>query len=300
MTQTVTCHKCGYTWLYKGKSTVAHCPNCDYKVFLLNRNEQNNTELTSLTVGLTKHTVTLNTDEDRIRIVPWGDIHIGAPEQQCQWSKAKAELDYVLNRENTYLLGMGDYMDCAQKMPWRRGPNIYRESLPPMQQYKRILEALKPLAEKRKILGLHWGNHEEWIMEQTGFQPVQMLCDSLNVPMLGPACETIVHVNKQSYLFYSQHGVSNAKLKHTKLGALIAAVKDVYADVYLYGHVHQLAATRGAKRFRQQTLKVYYVLTGHFLDWEGSYAQQFGLDPSPSGCAQIKLFADRHDVHVSI
>lgn len=294
------CHHCGYEWRYNGSRTVANCPSCGYKVFNVNA-QPNLNMLSNHEQGLTTHRLNIESSEDRVRIVPIGDIHVGAPEGQCEWSKLQGELNYILQRENTFMIGMGDYMDCAQKMPWRRGPNVYLQSLNPQQQYDRILAAFKPLAEKGKILGLHYGNHEQWIMEQTGFNPVKTLCQSLNVPMLGPACETVISVNKRfQYILYSTHGSSSARLKHTKLGALISSVKDIYADVYLYGHTHQLAVTRGAKRFKGQKFKVYYVLTGHFLDWEGSYAQLFGLDPSPSGCAQIKFFADRKDVHVSL
>lgn len=295
----VTCKHCGYTWNYKGRNTYANCPQCSYKVFGL-KNGDNNVDNNALNVGLTKLKLRFQTSSDRIRLVPWGDVHVGAPEGQCDWSKAKAELEYVLNREDTYLIGMGDYMDCAQKMPWKKGPNVYMESMPPSQQYKIILEALKPLAAKGKIIGLHYGNHEQWVMDIVGFNPVETLCSQLGVPMLGPACETTIQVNQQKYVVYSMHGGSSARLKHTKLGALIAQVKDIVADLYLYGHTHQIASSKGGKRFMGRQMKVYYVLTGHFLDWEGSYAQLFGLEICPSGCPQIKLFADRRDIHVSI
>jgi len=295
----VRCHHCSYTWNYKGNRTVTNCPRCKYKVFLTQQTLNNNFE-TDITQGLQNLTVHLKTDEDRVRLVPWGDVHIGAPKGQCLWAKARAELGYVLLRKNTYLIGMGDYMDCAQKMPWRRGPNIFQSSLQPMEQYQLLLEALKPLAKVGKILGLHSGNHERWIMEDTGIQIIKLLCDSLNVPFLGEGCKTTVYVNKQKYLVYGRHGSSGARYRHTKLAALINQTKDVMADLYLMGHVHQIAAMKGGKYVGPKITKTYYVLTGHFLNWKGSYAQAFGFDISPAGCVQIKLFADRHDIHVSI
>jgi len=291
----ITCKHCGHTWPYHGNNTYTTCPQCNYKVFIPNHiNPQ------AIEQGKSRLTVKLETKEDRIRIVPWGDVHVGAPKEQCLWDKACDMLHYVLQHKNTYLLGMGDYMDCAQKMPWRRGPNVYVSSLSPMEQYQLILQALKPLAEQGKILGLHCGNHEMWIMENTGIQIIKLLADSLHVPFLGEGCETTVTVNHQKYLIYSQHGTSSAKLKHTKLGAAISQTKDIFADLFLYGHVHQIGVQKGGKRVGGRQRKCYYVLTGHFLDWEGSYAQAFGLDVCPAGCPQVKLFADRLDVHVSI
>jgi len=257
--------------------------------------------VTEISEGLTKLNINLETNEDRLRLIPIGDIHVGAPKGQCDWAKVKRELDYILNTPNTYMIGMGDYMDCAQKMTGgRSGPNLFQSSLSPMEQYNLIEAAFKPLAKKGKIIGLHSGNHEEWIMQQTGIQIIDLLCRSLNVPFLGPGCDIVLTVNKQKYSIYSQHGSSNARLKYTKLGALINATRDIFSEIFLYGHVHQLGVQKGGKRLGSTEIKTYYILTGHFLNWEGSYAQAFGLDVAPSGCAQIKLFADRKDIHVSI
>jgi hypothetical protein len=68
----------------------------------------------------------------------------------------------------------------------------------------------------------------------------------------------------------------------------------------LMGHVHQIGVAKGGKRVGGIQKKTYHILTGHFLKWEGSYAQAFGLDVCPSGCPKITLFADRKDLHVSV
>ena len=235
---------------------------------------------------------------DRIRIVPIGDIHVGAPEGQCDWKKLVKELNYILETPDTYMIGMGDFMDCAKRMGG--GPNIFMSSLSPQEQYNLIEKAFKPLADAGKILGLHCGNHEEWITRETGMQVVDLLCRSLGVPFLGYACDITLHVGKQTYLGYSQHGTSSAKLKHTKLGAAINSTKDIFADFFLYAHTHQIGVQKGGKRINGNQIKCYYILCGHFLLWEGSYAQMFGMDIGPSGCPQIKLFIDRHDIHVSV
>lgn len=235
---------------------------------------------------------------DRIRLVPLGDIHVGAPEGQCDIKKVVSELNYILKTPDTYMIGMGDFMDSAKKVG--RGPNIFMSSLSPQQQYDLILKLFRPLAEKGKIIGLHCGNHEEWITQSTGIQVIYNLCETLGVPFLGYACDITIHVGKQTYLGYSQHGSSSAKMKHTKLGAAIKATGDIFADFFLYGHVHQIGVQKGGKRLGGKQNKCYYILTGHFLNWEGSYAQAFGMDVGPSGCPQIKFFVDRHDIHVSV
>ncbi len=194
---------------------------------------------------------------------------------------------------------MGDFLDCAQRLP-QKGPNLFTSSLMPMEQFTLMESALKPLAEANKIIGLHSGNHEEWIMQNTGIQVIDLLCRSLKVPFLGAGCDINIQVNKQRYALYTQHGSGSAQLKHTKLGRLMNCTKDIFADILIMGHTHQLAVAKGGKRVNAKNEKAYYVLSGHFLEWCGGYAQAFGMDICPSGCPQIKLFSERKDVHVSV
>ena len=253
----------------------------------------------SVLKALSKLECSFSTKADRIKVIPLGDIHVGAPENQCDWEKVLREIQYILETPDCYMIGMGDYMDCASKMV-RKGPNVYSSSLAPMEQYEKIYNAFKPLVDKGKLLGLLTGNHEQWIMEDAGIDIIAMLCMTLKVPFLGSACDVVFKVNEQRYTGYIQHGSSAAKLGSTKIAAMMNANRDIYADFFCYGHVHQVAATKCARRMEGKEVKNYYVLTGHFLKWEGGYAQAFGISPSPTGVAKLSLFSQRHDIHLSL
>src|SRR5437660_1148673 len=92
--------------------------------------------------------VHLTTDKDKVRIIPVGDIHVGAPENLCDWPKLIGTLKYIEDTPDTYMIGMGDYGDFATKMS--RGPSVYQQTLSPQQQYEAILNAFRPLALKNK------------------------------------------------------------------------------------------------------------------------------------------------------
>lgn len=605
---TITCHHCNTTQPYTGKNRYTNCHKCGYKIFL-NENDKG-LDPTKIAQGLSCLNIKLETKNDRIRLIPWGDVHVGAPQDQCDWNKAQRELDYILETDDTYMIGMGDLMDCAMKMPWAKGPNIFSSSMMPMEQFTVMEQALKPLAEKNKIIGLlavtgdtivlteygwstlaeltigqkilslnldndqleystikniypkynyegevihitsesqdqlltpdhrvllkdrynrvkyihaselpdrfkiftngiyegqniypedyikliAWiitegtyqnnggiqiyqtkpegvteikqcldnlnyaysiyvspqrgnikpntifyikikdanpirkllgngkdtqvipkeflslksqlaklflntlmkgdgcrityytskkelayqvlelalkqgrrahisyrrrnnkydcyavhmknskysnivekqgnlekqqykgivyclettlgnfvacrngkpfitgnsGNHEEWIMQTTGIQIIDLLCRSLKVPYLGMACDINIQVNKQKYALYALHGSGNAQMSHTKMGRLRSCTKDIFADVFLMGHTHQISADKGGKRVKAQNAKAYYVLCGHFLNWTGSYSQAFGMDLSPAGTVKISMFSERKDVHISL
>jgi UDP-2,3-diacylglucosamine pyrophosphatase LpxH/DNA-directed RNA polymerase subunit RPC12/RpoP len=294
----VECFNCKEKTNFNGRNRYITCPKCEFKLFV--REDNKAVDPYTLDQGLGILNLNFTPSEERLRIIPFGDLHIGAPRGQCNIEKAKRELEYVMNTPDTYLLGMGDLMDCAQKMPWSKGPNLFASSLKPMEQLSELYQILKPLADKGKILGLLTGNHEEWIMNTTGIQVTSLLCKQLGVPYLGAACDINIQIGEQEYTFYALHGSGNAQLKHTKLGRLINCSKDIFADALIMGHVHQLAVTKGGKYMHGDTSKAYYILTGHFLNWIGSYAQAFGMDVCPSGCPKITIFSDRKDIHVTI
>lgn len=250
--------------------------------------------------GKTRITFSATTQEDRVRIIPFGDIHLGSPNNTCNVQKVVRELKYIEDTDDTYMIGMGDYVDNPQAMPQKSGPNIYKASMSNQQQYEMILNLFQPLADKKKIIGLLSGNHEDYTSRSSGRYVVRDLCRELNVTQLGPGSNINFYANKMKYVFYGFHGSGGSRMASTKLGSLLNATRDIWADVYLEGHLHQLVSTKTGHLVEGVLKKSYHVLTGHFLDWDGGYAQLFGLSPSPTGVAKITLFTDRHDVHVSI
>jgi UDP-2,3-diacylglucosamine pyrophosphatase LpxH/predicted RNA-binding Zn-ribbon protein involved in translation (DUF1610 family) len=293
----INCYSCGSELPFNSKNRLIPCPKCEQKNFVTNDNVA--VDPYSLDQGVGTLNLDIKSSEDHIHIVPIGDVHVGAPKGQCDLEKFQRELNYIEDTDNCYMVGMGDLMDCAQKMVGK-GPNLFASSLMPMEQVSLIEDSLRSVAKKGKILGLLTGNHEEWIMHTTGIQVMSMIAKNLGVTYLGAACDINIQLADQFYTLYCLHGSGNAQLKHTKLGRLMNCSKDIFADALVMGHVHQLAVAKGGKYQLGNTNKAYYILTGHFLNWVGSYAQAFGMDVCPSGCPKITLFADRKDIHVSI
>ena len=176
----------------------------------------------------------LKTDEDKVRIIPVGDIHVGAPENLCDWKKVIGVLKYIETTPNTYMIGMGDYGDFATKMS--HGPSVYDSTLTPQQQYATILNAFKPVAVKNKILGMLSGNHDDWIGDATGINVVRNLARELNTTHFSSGATIYIYVNDKRYVFNIRHGVGRAKEPHTKMQSLYSQTRNLFADVYLMGH----------------------------------------------------------------
>jgi hypothetical protein len=67
------------------------------------------------------------------------------------------------------------------------------------------------------------------------------------------------------------------------------------ADIYLAGHCHSLYA-RKIKRYyytnRRREKDVWFIMTGSFLEYEGSYAEEKLYEPQGVGCQEISIHKD--------
>jgi len=89
---------------------------------------------------------------DGVEVICWGDVHLG--NRTCDFQKALGYLKHAAEK-GQYVLGMGDYMEAV--LPTSKG-DIFEQGVSPDEQMETIIEALRPLAEKKLIIGLHRGN----------------------------------------------------------------------------------------------------------------------------------------------
>ena len=95
----------------------------------------------------------LQAHNNKVSIVPFGDLHAGHP--NCLWEKAKAMLDYCI-KKRFYIIGMGDLLECG--ITGSVGDSVYTQKLNPQEQMEAVIELLQPVAEAGLLLGLHSGN----------------------------------------------------------------------------------------------------------------------------------------------
>ena len=241
--------------------------------------------------------VNLEPTGSKIILSPLGDVHYGL--KQCDFKMFKGYVDWVRKTEDARVILMGDLIDSATK--YSRGPQIFEDDINPQEQYEGILEVLMPI--KDKIIGLHSGNHEYGIFRDSGIDISKQMAKELGCPYLGYSCFSKLKVGKQNYVIYSTHGSSGASMPHTKIKRCLDLSASFNADLYLMGHVHAIDAK--VEEFREVDLrnkiikirKKMFVLTGHFIDYEGSYGEQKNYRPSKKGAPTIKLYKDKWDFH---
>jgi len=238
--------------------------------------------------------------EDEMKLIPLGDVHLGAP--TCNIQKFLDTVTYIKKSGSRVIL-MGDLMECASKTSV--GAGWVEQVNPPQTQLNVLYDILEPI--KDQIIVVLDGNHEHRIWKSSGIKVSEVLAQRLGVPYGGYSCFVGLTVGGRRYVIHAQHGSSSAWYPHTKITAAMRTSNHTLADVYLYGHTHELMSLTLEKRelkkigrgSRVDRKKVYYVLTGGFLEYEYLYAERKNMYPVKTGVAKIKFCGDRWDVHVS-
>ena len=238
--------------------------------------------------------------KNKARVALCGDWHLGA--NNCD-EKALDEFLKMCVKEKIYMIGMGDQLEMASR--YSVGSGVYEQDAPDS-QIEAVVEKLKPLHDAGLLIGVHTGNHEERISKAVGINITKLICQSIGTRYLNHSAQHLLQVNKQSYVFFTTHGSSGARLPYTKVKGALDIYRYVDAEVVCMGHTHGLDHMTQLfqmvdKRRKKIDHKVRHaVLTGSYLLYSGSYAEKKNLPPVPIGSPIVTLYGDRHEIRVSL
>jgi len=249
-------------------------------------------------IRLNKQTLIPRKGKDFAEVIFIGDVHFGSP--QCDKKRFKNMVDFCI-KNNIYVFLTGDLLEMATRDSV--GAGVYEQEFIGQSQYEQMVEILRPLAEKKLILGSLNGNHEERIYKQTGVDVGKMLARELGVKYLGNACWSLFKVGKQTYSIYSLHGRTGSRFDGTALLALERISTSFFADLVVMAHVHKMiSSTVIIQKIVNQLVKEHkktLLITGSYLKYDDGYAQAVGLPISKLGSPKVKFFASKKEILVS-
>lgn len=209
-----------------------------------------------------------------INIFPISDLHYGSP--QCN----QEYFEYMLNKfDNTqgnkiiYLLG--DLIDCATK---RLGNSAYKQMYSVEEQLDYLIKQFKPY--KNYIRGCVIGNHSARLKKEFDFDIMRTFCEALKIGYDGYEFYDTLCVNGESYNIFGTHGTKTSQRINLIMGNIERQLSHIDANLYLYGHCHFCSNWSDLVKNNDGYSRRHYVLTGHFLDYGGSYAEEKLLKPS--------------------
>ena len=245
-----------------------------------------------------------------VEIHTFADWHIG--DKACDIEAIRAQVSYIQEKENAYVICNGDLMNNATKTSVS---DCYAEEIPPMQQLETLCNLLNPI--KDKILMLTQGNHEARTYRTDGIDLTALAAKQLGIYdryvreggviflRVGKANNNHGRKNGQvCYTIYATHGSGGGRKEGAKAIRLADMASIVDCDVYCHAHTH-LPMIMKQNFFRIDTsnsavaeVAKLFVNTAAQLKY-GGYGQTYEFKPSNTTspiiylCGTKKEFAAR-------
>ena len=242
-----------------------------------------------------------------ISLIPFGDIHYGAPNHAGaifdSWlEKVKTEKDAVF-------LGMGDYFDIASASERRllHSADLHESTTDTLDElYKRQAEEFgnKICFMKGRIAGMIEGNHYSEL--KSGITTTQYLCEILGCKYLGVAgfvrIQLCLGTMQISVDIFAHHGKGASRLIGGSLNRVQQLAEVAHADIYLMGHDHKRSAGVQSRMYLDKLSTVkeqrqLFARTGSFLtayrDGKVSYIADMALPASDLGAITIHMTPHR-------
>ena len=250
-------------------------------------------------------------------LIPIGDVHLG--HIGCELKKLKELVDWIANKENTYWLGMGDYIDAINYTDPRFDPKTVDISRAEMDkiiqiQIEKIIDIFEPI--KDKCLGLHRGNHEETIRRHYIYDVVYEMAKEMGLQsnqILLDAAITRLKFNRlkarHSFDIFSTHGNVGGRKGGIKINRLEDLIGFFDADVYLIAHAHIKASEIKTQLYYDnhgnlKQKKKILAVTGAFLKGyehnQTSYVEKWMYPPTDIGVVKIMFQPETGDIHISL
>ena len=225
--------------------------------------------------------------DDSVSIVNLGDIHRG--NKTCAVKKLHKIINHIADNPEVYWVSTGDLLETATSNS--KSDNYDAMSIE--DELNLLCAELEPIASK--CLGFVSSNHKDRIQKEVGLNLDHVLADRAGIPFLGTVGLIDVVCGRCSYYIYMHHGAGGGS-DGNKVNRAVKLAENIQgADIYLTGHTHsyshvpniQTAIDR--KRGKVTHIYSHHVTTGHYIEYERSYAERLGLKAKPIGSSIVHL-----------
>lgn len=153
------------------------------------------------------------------------------------------------------------------------------------------------MADQEKCLGMTGSNHHKRLRRKSGLDLDKIIGSQLGIPNLGITGFIITVVGHAAYYHTLHHGVGGGQIGNKMNKAKQLATQNPGAEIYWTGHTHTAATfpsvqkTFDKKRNSRTKHTARHLITGHFLDYDESYAEDYMLEEAPVAVAKATLHA---------
>jgi hypothetical protein len=171
-------------------------------------------------------------------------------------------------------------------------------ALSPESEIDLLQDELLPIADK--CLGFVYSNHHKRTYKEGGLSFDSAIANALNIPFLGKTGYLALTVGRGTFYVVLHHGVGGGQRGNKMNRAKQLSLQRPGADLYMTGHTHTYEAFWlyqkyiDRKRLTATKFKSWHQITGHFLNYDDSYADEMMLEESPLACGMVKFGLCKH------
>ncbi len=267
-----------------------------------------------------EETIKLEDKEKPARIVPFGDIHIGAAGVNKAY--LKNTIDWIAKTPNVWAMGIGDNVDAIdikdKRFDIKAIDKQFIKDLDniAMAQMDYMTKLLEPI--RHKILVMIPGNHEDKLRTRYSIDVMKQLKENLDVNVGDYMTYFRLKFDRNQFhtvpvTFWLHHGFFAGRKMGGKVNQLSDVASSYEADVYIAGHSHDLFATTSEKislplgGMNTVKTKKIFINSGTFMETTSiggtSYSEQKAYSVAKVGTARLDIYPGhkpRPDIHVRI
>jgi len=258
--------------------------------------------------------IDVTSNNNTVNLIPFGDVHYGSELfAKDVWEEFLSKHRKRMN--NTYFLGMGDYIDFASSSERRnfRNSELHdsTEELLDSVAYNMIHEFYTQIKfMKKHTIGLIGGNHF-WQFNSNNMSSDERLSQLMETKYLGSTSAIRLFLTygdgmTLSVDIFASHGKGSGKLPGSAYNSVEDMSRYCVADIFLMGHDHSRGVIPGRTRLEPrfceetQTMDIiertpYLCRTGSFLKGYETGKRSYVVDGHypPSSLGSIKLRLER-------
>lgn len=220
------------------------------------------------------------------------DHHIGSPYTDV--ARIQEEAETIANTPNSYVIEVGDLINS-----FFFNPAQYSDPTQTPEQIEFARSMLQYFADKKKLLGVWTGNHDQWV-KKAGFNPYRYLLEGIDTYYFHGVGYMKIFIGEQEYRITANHmwkGSSMYNPSHPERRALNESARN--SDIIVGGHWH----TKGIQQIPVQSFGggstiVTLVALGSYKATD-EYIKTYGFsnrDPNSMYGVTVRLDKNSHSI----
>ncbi len=219
---------------------------------------------------------------NKLYIYPLSDLHLGSPNCDLEYFSYWCELFDQNRSKNKVIYLLGDLIDMQSL---RIG--AFEQDLSADEQVVQLVDLLKPY--KKYINYMTIGNHGRRPKKDYNLDIGRIVSEILGVKYNKSDFFDTLRINNKDFIVYGKHGSKFNQRLELAEGAFIRDTHQLQADMFIQGHNHYISYFNRPIRTKNGIKRRHYIFSGHFLEYNGSYANEKNLTQVPQGFVRLAI-----------